>query len=80
MGLFFLYSYDLLKCSPHQIEGKIVMPVTSWLKIIALTSFAMQGDRETFMSAGFDGYLSKPINTRELSGLIIRWLDMEDHP
>jgi CheY-like chemotaxis protein len=49
-------------------------PATSGLKIIALTSFAMQGDREKFLAAGFDGYLSKPINTRELSGLVQQWL------
>jgi len=52
-------------------------PVTSGLKIIALTSFAMQGDQEKFISAGFDGYLSKPVSTRELPGMIDRWLDAE---
>lgn len=50
---------------------------TSGLKIIALTSFAMQGDREKFLHSGFDGYLSKPINTRELPGLVKRWLNLE---
>jgi two-component system cell cycle response regulator DivK len=50
-------------------------PVTSRLKIIALTSFAMRGDREKFLAAGFDGYLSKPINTRELPGLVEEWLN-----
>lgn len=49
-------------------------PATSGLKIIALTSFAMRGDQEKFMVAGFDGYLSKPINTRELPGLVKQWL------
>ncbi|MBL0224707.1 MAG: response regulator [Geobacteraceae bacterium] len=49
-------------------------PATSGLKIIALTSFAMQGDREKFLAAGFDGYLSKPISTRELPGLVQQWL------
>jgi len=53
-------------------------PATAHLKIIALTSFAMQGDREKFLEAGFDGYLSKPINTRELPGQIKQWLG-EDH-
>jgi CheY-like chemotaxis protein len=52
-------------------------PVTSGLKIIALTSFAMQGDREKFLAAGFDGYLSKPISTRELPGLVERWLNQK---
>jgi CheY-like chemotaxis protein len=52
-------------------------PVTSKIKIIAITSFAMQGDREKFLAAGFDGYLSKPINTRELPGLVKQWLEEE---
>ena len=52
-------------------------PLTRRLKIIALTSFAMQGDEEKFLAAGFDGYISKPVNTRELPGLIKRWLEHE---
>ena len=52
-------------------------PATSGLKIIALTSFAMQGDQEKFLAAGFDGYLSKPINTLELPGLVKQWLKKE---
>lgn len=56
----------------HLLKGG---PATSRLKIIALTSFAMQGDKEKFLAAGFDGYLSKPINTRELPGLVRQWLE-----
>jgi two-component system, cell cycle response regulator DivK len=50
-------------------------PLTSGLKIVALTSFAMRGDKEKILAAGFDGYLSKPISTRELPGLVKRWLE-----
>jgi two-component system cell cycle response regulator DivK len=55
-------------------------PATSVLKIIALTSFAMRGDQEKFLAAGFDGYLSKPISTRELPGLVKQWMDGEGQP
>ncbi|MGD0843927.1 MAG: response regulator [Geobacteraceae bacterium] len=50
-------------------------PATSGLKIVAITSFAMRGDQEKILAAGFDGYLSKPISTRELPTLVKRWLD-----
>ena len=50
-------------------------PATRRLKIIALTSFAMQGDEQKFLAAGFDGYLSKPISTRELPILVQKWLE-----
>jgi CheY-like chemotaxis protein len=45
--------------------------------MLTLTSFAMQGDKEKFMSVGFDGYLSKPINSREQPGLVKQWLEEE---
>jgi len=45
-------------------------PTTAKTPVIALTAFAMKDDRQRFLSAGFDGYLVKPINTRELPGVV----------
>lgn len=34
---------------------------------IAITAYAMRGDRERILDAGFDGYIAKPINVMELA-------------
>jgi two-component system, cell cycle response regulator DivK len=45
-------------------------PAIAGTRVVALTAFAMTADRERFLSAGFDGYLEKPLNVPEFPGQI----------
>ena len=44
------------------------------LPIVAVTSLAMPGDRERLLSIGFQGYLSKPIDTRTFGAAVESYL------
>ncbi|MBI5198735.1 MAG: response regulator [Nitrospirae bacterium] len=45
-------------------------PKTKHIKIIALTAFAMKGDKEMIIETGADDYIAKPIDTRRLIEII----------
>ncbi|MEE4353723.1 MAG: response regulator [Desulfatiglans sp.] len=47
------------------------------IPIVALTSYAMVGDKEKALEAGCDGYLTKPIDTRCFLDAIARYLDAQ---
>jgi two-component system cell cycle response regulator DivK len=43
---------------------------TAAIPVLAVTAQAMVGDRERFLEAGFDGYLSKPVDIAQLLAAI----------
>ena len=44
------------------------------IPIIALTAYAMSGDREKFMEAGMDDYLAKPVDREKLMAILKKYL------
>ena len=47
------------------------------IPVIAQTAFAMQQEKEEFLSGGFDGYISKPVKPEALARSIRKFLDGE---
>lgn len=49
-------------------------PATRDIVIIAVTAYAMKGDQDRARAAGCDDYVTKPIDTRALPGVIAQHL------
>ena len=52
-------------------------PATAALRVVALPAFAMPDDRDRLLSAGFDGYLVKPIDVREFPAQVRRFCEQQ---
>jgi CheY-like chemotaxis protein len=55
-------------------------PELAPLPVVAVTAYAMQGDREKILNSQFDGYLSKPVDARSLTAELGRLLSKPEAP
>jgi len=85
------YDLVLMDCQMPELDGfeatrrirsgqsQVINPA---IPIIAITAYAMKGDRERCLAAGMNDYLSKPIQPEELARALDHWLaktlDAED--
>ncbi len=60
--------YSLLKSLKSDSSTKAI-------PIIAVTAYALKGDRQKAMDAGCEEYISKPIDTRELPRIVKRFFE-----
>jgi two-component system cell cycle response regulator len=73
---------DLIVCDLQlpDIDGYQVIqqvradPVLRATPVVAVTAYAMLGDREGALAAGFDGYITKPIEPEIFVGQLERFL------
>lgn len=75
-----IYEAILMDCRLPIIDGYEAtrqirqLPGCSDVPIIALTANALQGDRETCLSAGMNDYLAKPFKRADLQQILQRWV------
>jgi len=56
------------------LEELQTMPEMASIPVIALTAHAMSGDKESILETGFEGYIAKPVDTRDFPEQIAHFL------
>jgi CheY-like chemotaxis protein len=87
LELIRLEAPELVLCDIHLpgIDGFEVAhelkrhPVYSAIPLVAVTALAMVGDRDRILSAGFDGYITKPITPETFIGQMEAFLPSTAH-
>lgn len=73
-------SYDaiLMDCQMPEMDGyratREIRRRGIRTPVIALTAFAMEGDRDRCIEAGMDDYVAKPVQLEELERTLLRWV------
>jgi CheY-like chemotaxis protein len=62
--------YELLR----ELRGN---PAMAGIPVVAITAFSMRGDEQAILNAGFDGYISKPIDPERFTTQVSQWLSAE---
>ncbi|MCF7936166.1 MAG: PAS domain S-box protein, partial [Synergistales bacterium] len=50
------------------------------IPVVAMTAYAMQGDRERCLQAGMDDYIPKPVSTQAVAAVLAKWLPEDGVP
>ncbi len=81
------YDLVLMDCQMPEMDGfkatAVIRDPISTVRnpdvpVIALTAYAMKGDRERCLAAGMNDYLAKPISSRALLEMLEKWLPSKD--
>ena len=75
------YDLVLMDCQMPEMDGfqatagirKTEEGMQDHLPVVAMTASALQGDREKCLSAGMDGYISKPVRLEKLAETMAAW-------
>ncbi len=71
---------QLPKASGYEVARQLKAdPALQGVPLVAVTAFAMVGDRDKLLAAGFDGYIAKPIDPEAFVGQIEAFLPPELH-
>ncbi|MEW6219253.1 MAG: response regulator [Thermodesulfobacteriota bacterium] len=70
-----LMDISIPKLNGYEVTVRLKQdPALAAIPVVALTAHAMKGDREKALAAGCDGYITKPINVRDLPGQVAAFL------
>ncbi len=77
------YDVILMDCQMPDLDGYVATEMIrknevgsgKHITIIAMTAHALKGDKEKCLAAGMDDYITKPIDTKSLNDVLVKWLE-----